>query len=146
MKKKKGSFTLIEVLVVATVIALLAAAGIVSYSQFLRQSRDAKRKADLEQIRGALEMYRSNNNYYPTNLNTLTQPPKYIETIPTDPKAPNQIYYYTALPSGCNNISTLCNDYILAANLETYPNTACQSLTTQCNVVCNYCVGPYGQK
>ncbi|KKU11410.1 MAG: hypothetical protein UX17_C0079G0007, partial [Parcubacteria group bacterium GW2011_GWC2_45_7] len=48
--KKSFGFTLIEILVVATIIGLLAAGGFVTYSNLSRQSRDAKRKADLEQI------------------------------------------------------------------------------------------------
>jgi len=64
----KKSFTLIEILVVATIIALLATAATITYAQLTKQSRDARRKTDLEQIRAALEMYRSNNNqYYPYN-------------------------------------------------------------------------------
>lgn len=151
MKKEKNGFTLVEILVVATIIALLAAAGVVSYSQFLKQSRDAKRKADLEQIRAALEMYRSNSNYYPTgtsisNLNVLTGSPKYIESIPTDPKSPYQ-YDYDALPSGCNNSTVICSDYTLGAKLEQGGTSSCGDCdTTAGTQPCNYCLGPYGQK
>lgn len=62
----KKSFTLIEILVVATIIGLLTATAAVTYTAFLKQSRDAKRKADLSQLSAALEMYRSNNDVYPT--------------------------------------------------------------------------------
>ena len=65
MKKSLKGFTLIEILVVATIIGLLASGAIVSYQQLLKQSRDAKRKTDLEQVRAALEMYRSNEDTYP---------------------------------------------------------------------------------
>ena len=116
------SFTLIEILVVATIIGLLAAGGIVSYSQFSKQARDAKRKADLEQIRAALEMYRSNNqnNSYPNNLNSLV--PGYIISLPTDPKTNNN-YQYTPQPAGCNSTSSNpCTSYILSSTLETGGN------------------------
>ena len=72
--KKLNGFTLIEILVVATIISLLAAAASVAYSQLSKQSRDARRKTDLEQVRAALEMYRSNNDDYPVNLSSLTAP------------------------------------------------------------------------
>ncbi|MBI4004548.1 prepilin-type N-terminal cleavage/methylation domain-containing protein, partial [Candidatus Roizmanbacteria bacterium] len=55
------AFTLIEILVVATIIGLLLAGAVASYTTLNRSSRDARRKADAEQIRSALEMYRSNN-------------------------------------------------------------------------------------
>jgi prepilin-type N-terminal cleavage/methylation domain len=142
---KFKSFTLIEILVVATIIALLASGGVVVYTQLNRASRDAKRKTDLEQIRAALEMYRSNNGIYPVNLSILTTPAPqqpYLNTIPTDPKSPTYTYYYTPLPVGCSNN---CNDYTLAAHLETI-STTCQRLSNQCTSNCTYCLGPYGQK
>jgi len=138
----KKSFTLIEILVSATIISLLAAFATISYSQITKQSRDAKRKIDLEQVRAALEIYRSNENIYPigsgwtTVLNSLTTPVIYIQSLPEDPKKANYTYYY---------ISTTGSDYILAAHLETV-STTCQSLSTQCTSNCTYCTGPYGEK
>jgi general secretion pathway protein G len=143
MQKPVKGFTLIEILVTATIISLLAVTGIVSYSQFLKQSRDAKRKADLEQIRSALEMYRSSNNVYisisqngdcSSVLTYLISPTKYIEKIPSDPK--NNFYYRC-------NISA--NDFTIGAYLES------QSTGSSCGLCgpsrnCNYCLGPYGQK
>ncbi len=135
---KKG-FTLIEILVVATIIVLLTATAIVTYTTFLKQSRDAKRKTDLEQVRAALEMYRSNINTYPvgsvyaTTLSVLTTPVIYIQSLPTDPKNPTYSYYYTGTAS----------DYTIAAYLEG-GGTTC--VAGQCGLNCNYCMGPYGQK
>jgi len=151
----KKSFTLIEILVVATIIALLASGGVVVYTQLNKASRDAKRKADLEQIRAALEMYRSNNNYYPLSSSVNTTcgnttglsdgTSTYLSDIPDDPKCSTYKYYYNPLPSGCNNTTVYCNDYTLAAHLETI-STTCQSLSNQCTSNCTYCLGPYGQK
>ena len=132
------SFTLIEILVVATIIALLASGGAVVYTQLNRASRDAKRKADLEQIRAALEMYRSNNNqYYSGSFNNNCQNVNwlgsYLSSFPNDPRSP--LYYYRC------NISQ--SDYTLGAYLETGGRGSCGSCG---DANCNYCVGPYGQK
>lgn len=137
----KKSFTLIEILVVATIIALLTTVASVVYSQFTKQSRDARRKADLESIRAAVEIYRSNENTYPTTLTfggDLCDPngcsvATYMSSIPNDPKAP-KIYYYTGATS----------DYTLGAYLETGGTTAC--VASACGGYCNYCLGPYGAK
>jgi len=140
MKKSLKGFTLIEILVVATIIGLLASGAIVSYQQLSKQSRDAKRKTDLEQVRAALEMYRSNEDTYPvgtwSNLSVLTTPVTYIQSLPTDPKNPTYIYYYSSADD---------SDYTVATHLETVATT-CQSLTTQCTSNCTYCLGPYGEK
>jgi prepilin-type N-terminal cleavage/methylation domain len=132
------SFTLIEILVVATIIALLTSGGAVVYTQLNRASRDAKRKTDLEQIRAALEMYRSNNNqYYSGSFNNNCQNVNwlgsYLSSLPNDPKSPS--YYYR-----CNITQS---DYTLGAYLETGGTGSCGTCGS---ANCNYCVGPYGQK
>lgn len=142
MKKRIEGFTLIEILVVSTIIALLAAAATLSYSQLSKQARDARRKTDLEQIRAAIEMYRSNNDVYPaltincSSSGGITDAQNtYLSTIPNDPKCSTYSYYYTNTDFG----------YTLGAHLETN-STTCKSLTTQCTNNCTYCVGPYGEE
>jgi len=151
---KKQAFTLIEILVVATIIAILAAGAAISYASFAKQSRDAKRKSDLEQIRGAIEMYRSNVSGYPTAMDfssctmaALTDgvPNTYLSKIPNDPKCITYIYHYAALPNGCTNaVGNYCSDYTLGAYLET--STAVGACGSCSGAICNYCLGPYGQK
>ncbi len=140
--KKKG-FTFIEIVVVVAIISLLAAAGAASYTQLSKQSRDAKRKADLEQIRAAIEMYRSNSNsgLYPTNaggcsgLVDLITPTKYIERIPEDPVSS---YYYRC--------DITASDYTLGAHLEGGGTNCTGNPLCGTSIICNYCLGPYGQK
>ena len=135
----KKSFTLVEILVVVTIIVLLTSTAIVTYTAFLKQSRDAKRKADLGQVSAALEMYRSNSATYPvgsvwaTTLNVLKTPVVYIQSLPTDPKSTTYSYYYTGSIS----------DYTLGTYLES-GGTVC--VAGQCGGNCNYCLGPYGKK
>lgn len=139
--KKTAAFTLIEILVVVTIIALITAVASVTYTQLGKQSRDTKRKADLEQIRAALEMYRADNSAYTAVAYTgscagfagLTAPTKYIEIMPSDPKSTSNYYCEIAT-----------NDYLVGAKLEvaTGGNT-CGSCG---GVACDYCLGPYGVK
>ncbi len=144
---RKG-FTLIELLVVATIISILAGVGLVSYTQFVKKSRDERRKSDLNNIRAALEMYRSDNDTYPANLSDLTSGTlKYLEKLPADPKG--YLYVYEALPATCDGSTTVCTDYVLYAYLETGGSCSlttvpyCDSANT---ILCNYCLGPYGEK
>lgn len=67
MRPAKG-FTFVELLVVITIISIVLAAGIVSYTTISTNSRDARRKADLEAIRQALEMCRSISGEYPSSI------------------------------------------------------------------------------
>lgn len=139
----KKAFTLIEVLVVVTIISILASIAAVSYSSSLKQSRDARRKTDLEQIRAAVEMYKSYNNVYPGTITfgaALTDPSPgttiYLSKVPKDPKDPNTSYYYNS-PGPTNQ------DYEVCAFLElggTDAGVSCGASN------CNYCLGPYGEK
>jgi prepilin-type N-terminal cleavage/methylation domain-containing protein len=64
MKAKKG-FTLIELLVVIAIIALLSSVVLAALSTARMKARDARRIADLEQIKIALELYYDAKGYYP---------------------------------------------------------------------------------
>jgi len=116
---KKG-FTLVELMIVVGIITLLVGTGITSYSTYTRNARDSRRRVDLEQIRTALELFRSNNNQgtYPLNLGVLTTPGnRYLDSVPTDPIA-SGTYGYIPLPAGCNNAATMCINYRLNSRLE----------------------------
>ena len=58
------AFTLIEVLVVATIIAVLVTIASVSFANSQKRSRDSRRKADLETMRQALVLYRQDEGIY----------------------------------------------------------------------------------
>lgn len=119
----KHGFTLIEILVTISIIAILSVIGIVAYSSVVRQGRDSKRQSDLRAIQSALEQYNSDQGFYPDAIsfgNPLSRPTggtPYMNTIPTDPIG-NPQYAYTALPSACDNSSTKCVNYCLYALLE----------------------------
>lgn len=61
---KKG-FTLIELMVVISIIAILSAVGIVAFSKAQLAGRDARRKNDLRSIAQALSLFYSANRHYP---------------------------------------------------------------------------------
>ena len=104
---KKG-FTLIELLTVMAVIALLVALSLFSFQGARKQGRDAKRKADLETIRSALEIFKADCSVYPSSLPAVDSSLKgdaslgcnpansntYIQKIPGDPST-NAKYTYT---------------------------------------------------
>lgn len=64
MKQNKG-FTLIELLVVISIIGVLMAIGVTNFRVANQKARDGRRQGDLQQIRAALELYRTDQNIYP---------------------------------------------------------------------------------
>jgi len=61
---RKG-FTLIELMVAISIIAIISAVGITTFSQSQKLARDAKRKQDLRSIGIALELYYQRYGHYP---------------------------------------------------------------------------------
>ena len=68
-RKKGEGFTLIELLVVIAIISLLATLGIAALNNARMKSRDAKRLADMSQIKKAFEMFYDDNYRYPDVAN-----------------------------------------------------------------------------
>lgn len=140
---KKNGFTLIEILVAATIIAVLTAVGVTSYTSINKRSRDAKRKSDLEQVRSALEMYRTDNGSYPGTsagfvlLTGLTSDlvSTYMPSIPADPKStftPSSDYYYS--PIGTSPFYSYC----VCAELESEAGSNNCGVTNPAVGGCNY--------
>ena len=148
----KKAFSLVEILVVVTIISILASIAAVSYSRFVKQSRDARRKTDLEQIRAAIELYRNFKGAYPTPGmvfgtdalvdGSVVPTIMYMSKIPNDPMSvgpSSNTYYYTS--------SGTYQDYTLCAYTEgTTDSTSIVGASCGSSLTCNYCMGPYGQK
>ncbi len=121
-----AGFTLIELLVVIAIIGLLASLILASLNTARRKSRDARRIADINQIRLALELYAgANSQNYTTNIYTACGAagslcPTYIPAVPKDPVG-NIQYNYAALGSGAS-----CTSYHLGATLAEIGNPALQ--------------------
>lgn len=87
----KRGFTLIELIVVMTIIIVISAVAMVSYAGSGKKARDSRRIADLEKVRLALEMVRQVGNTYPANAQTVLVP-TYLQSWPTDPKSGSYTY------------------------------------------------------
>lgn len=145
--KNRNAFTLVELIVVITIIAILSGGAALSITANARQARDTRRKTDLQQIKSALEFYRSNqvNSNYPTfaqyqvqSGSNFTYPalvPTYLETMPVDPSSTQTSitnYVYTPSPAGCTNTgTTYCTSYTLTTNLESGGTYSVTPLSTQ---------------
>ena len=92
-------FTFVELLVVVTIIAVLTAVAVVSYTSTNKKARDTKRKADLQEIRSALEIKRAECGVYgPLSLydtGVECDGDVYLapDRVPTDPKSGNDYNY-----------------------------------------------------
>lgn len=105
MKIKKSSsgntltgFTLIEVLITLTIIAILMSFVAPYVLNRPDQARDLKLKFDFEAIESALALYKLDNGKYPTqelgfdHLINGENGSKYLSKIPEDPWGSNYLY------------------------------------------------------
>lgn len=143
IKNNQKGFTLIELLVAATIIAVLTTIGIVSFTSTNQRARNGKRKADMEQVRAALELYKSDDSAgagkYPSgSFTTMTgtlKTAKYLsDPLPQDPKNVAPYTYMYSAPVAQTS-------YCLCATLEGVnqgesPDTTCNNIGQVGNYYC----------
>ena len=78
MRKQEQGFSLIETLVVVSIIALIVSISMASFQRVRMETRDTKRLADFKNLTTALELYYSKYNKYPCG--SLTTPGGITET------------------------------------------------------------------
>ena len=79
-----AGFTLMELMIVMTLIVTLAGVGLSMYGNSVTRSKEAVLKEDLFRLRDAIDQYYADKNKYPPTLESLVAD-KYIRAIPVDP-------------------------------------------------------------
>ena len=77
-------FTLIELIVVMSLIILLATIALTAHMSSLQRGREAVLKEDLFRMRDAIDQYYGDKGKYPADLNELVAG-SYMRRIPQDP-------------------------------------------------------------
>jgi type II secretion system protein G len=141
-KNSGAGFTLVELLVVITILGVLATIGLVAFASAQMRGRDSQRKSDLKQLSNALEVFSSDYGKYPPGSGGLISgcqynpvngtggacswgggpfwdgKTTYFETLPKDPSSGSS-YYYQIVDSGTNQ------KFQLFAHLENTQDPNC---------------------
>ena len=89
-KKCKG-FTLVELMIVVTIIGILATIAVPSYKWSLIKAREAVLKENLYSIRTTIDQYYADQGKYPDSLQDLVNKDKrYLSNLPRDPFTKNE--------------------------------------------------------
>ena len=95
MKKTRQGFTLLEIMLVVTIIGLLLTAAIFGFRGNVEYSRRVRVQGDIQGITTQLKLYESMNGFYPTTdqgLRALTVQPD------TDPKPSRWLQLFDKVP------------------------------------------------
>ena len=137
-------FTLIELLVVISIIGIILSLAFVAFQETKKSARDTQRKADLEDIRSSLEVYKADcGDYHTANSDNKVPSPLtgdgspsacsasniYMFSVPNDPSSGRQYYYGPA---------TNQSSYELCASLENIPGGNLPTCGGSCGETCNY--------
>ena len=84
--KSSAGFTLIELMIVITIIFILAGMAAMRYDRAVQLAREATLKTDLTAMRQAIDNYTSDQESAPQSLEDLVNPQApYLREIPIDP-------------------------------------------------------------
>lgn len=95
--RRASGFTLIELMIVMTIIVTLATIAMVQYRQSVQVARESVLKDDLFKMREAIDQYYADKNQYPPTLDDLVTA-GYLRSLPKDPIT-NSPTTWQAIPS-----------------------------------------------
>ena len=83
-REGEGGFTLVELMIVMTIIGILASIAIPSYIRSVQKAKEAVLREDLHTLRTSIDSYTVDKEKAPQSLDDLVQA-GYLKTIPNDP-------------------------------------------------------------
>jgi general secretion pathway protein G len=81
---RDGGWTLIELLIVISIIMILASLALTQYRNSVTAAREAALRSDLFLMRDAIDQYYADKGKYPDSLSTLVSE-SYLRAVPIDP-------------------------------------------------------------
>jgi len=97
-RRNSKGFTLIELMIVMTIIGILASIAAPNYQRSVIKAREAVLMENLYQMRRAIDAYFADHTKYPDSLETLVES-KYLRGLPVDPFTNTADSWETVVPT-----------------------------------------------
>ena len=127
--RPQAGFTLLEVLMVAAIIVILATLSAARYDQAMIRAHEAALTQDLAEMNRAIQNYTADKEAAPTSLDDLVQA-QYLGRIPNDPMT-GQADWTTEncdlLLSADQTSTGICTVHSSSDKISPYTNTAYSS-------------------
>jgi general secretion pathway protein G len=100
----EGGFTLVELMIVMTIIGILSAIAIPSYIRSVQKAKEAVLKEDLHTMRMAIDSYTVDKEKAPQGLDDLVQA-GYLKVLPMDPMTSRNDTWITSMSDTLTDIN-----------------------------------------
>lgn len=83
-KSNEAGFTILELMIVVTIIGILAGVAAIKYGTLLRKADEGAVQGNLGTLRSAISIYYADmEGQYPQTLSALTASSKYLKAVPS---------------------------------------------------------------
>jgi general secretion pathway protein G len=102
----RSGFTLIELMIVMSIVGILAAVSVPNYRWGLIKANEAVLKENLYTFRSTIDQYYADQGKFPESLNELVEK-KYLREIPKDPFTKSSETWITVAPTSASEGETV---------------------------------------
>jgi len=103
-RRGECGFTLVELMIVMTIIGILSAIAIPSFIRSVQKAKEAVLKEDLHTMRNAIDSYTVDKEKAPQSLDDLVQA-GYLKTMPVDPMTSRNDTWMTSQSDNLGDIN-----------------------------------------